>query len=137
MRANYRVHPDPKRDPLNVVSMTADLEITADTPQCGLEFMSAFAGEVEPSVHVAIINLSLLKMLLVEHGKIWAIKYVRAQTISLRCPGGCSLLTAKNFVESVLPLWQIDYDQSSERRDVTNKLYADWQRRTADHDPRD
>jgi hypothetical protein len=77
-------------------------ELLHEFTQVGLSF-TVYLNEGESYEQMVIIDLHMLKAIREIMGKIWAIKFVRGQSITRDEPRGCSLLTAKQFVELICP----------------------------------
>lgn len=108
MRAAYFIDDFRPNQKLPVVDFNATNEFD---PKQFTEVGLQFTTEINPSIPEkretitvdAIINIDVLRQIRATSGRIWALKYVRACTVSHDAPYGCSLLVAKNFVEAFCP----------------------------------
>ena len=139
MRASYFTE-FRKDQQLPVVDFDPTMNITPSAMgYVGLQYRSMDpsvpSGE-EWTTYTAVIDLDTLHHIRAHMGKIWAIKYVRSATISVDSPYGCSLLTAKTFVEEFCPAEQ--YLIVDENRSIREKLWIEYERkRTREEDSRD
>lgn len=107
-------------------------EMLHEFTHVGLSF-TVYLSEGESFDQMVIIDLQMLKAIRESMGKIWTIKYVRAQSITRDEPRGCSLLTAKQFVELICP--DADYNCIDTDRIERIRVYSEFKLKQAD--PRD
>lgn len=112
---------------LPVVDFSKELEFD---PERQTEVVLQYTTEQHPDkpelryteTNSCVVNLDILRTLRSYAGRIWALKYVRACTVSEDAPYGCSLLVAKNFVDAFCPAEK--YAEADERREQERRLPA-------------